>query len=133
MAEPIRVLQVFHGMDCGGAENMIMNLYRHMDRTMVQFDFLVHTNNKCFFDDEIEALGGRIFHAPYYKVINTLSDSLNKLNDGSEQISTGMNALSTGLVILILKDLQIDKSKICFVRGWNTSYPIIGINNSLIS
>lgn len=73
MAEPIRVLQVFHGMDCGGAENMIMNLYRHMDRTMVQFDFLVHTNNKCFFDDEIEALGGRIFHAPYYKVINTLS------------------------------------------------------------
>lgn len=70
MSEPIRVLQVFHGMDCGGAENMIMNLYRNIDRSKVQFDFLVHTRKKCFFDDEIKNLGGRIFHVPYYKVVN---------------------------------------------------------------
>ena len=70
MKEPIRVLQVFHGMDCGGAENMIMNLYRNIDRSKVQFDFLVHTRKKCFFDDEIKSLGGRIFHVPYYKVVN---------------------------------------------------------------
>ncbi len=70
MAEPIRVLQVLHGMDCGGAENMIMNLYRNIDRSKVQFDFLVHTRKKCFFDDEIKSLGGRIFHVPYYNVIN---------------------------------------------------------------
>ena len=70
MAEPIRVLQVLHGMDCGGAENMIMNLYRNIDRSKVQFDFLVHTRKKCFFDDEIKSLGGRIFHVPYYKVVN---------------------------------------------------------------
>ncbi|WP_295685038.1 glycosyltransferase family 1 protein [uncultured Fibrobacter sp.] len=68
----IRVLQVFHGMDCGGAENMIMNLYRHVDRTKVQFDFLVHTTKKCFFDDEIKELGGRIFSVPYYKIVNGL-------------------------------------------------------------
>ena len=66
----IRVLQVFHGMDCGGAETMIMNLYRHIDRTKVQFDFLVHTAKKCFFDDEIKKLGGNIYYVPYYKVTN---------------------------------------------------------------
>lgn len=66
----IRVLQVFHGMDCGGAENMIMNLYRHIDRSKVQFDFLVHTTKKCFFDDEINELGGRIFYVPYYRITN---------------------------------------------------------------
>ena len=66
----IHVLQVFHGMDCGGAENMIMNLYRHIDRTKVQFDFLVHTTKKCFFDDEIKSLGGRIFSIPYYNIVN---------------------------------------------------------------
>lgn len=70
MNKPIRVLQVFHGMDCGGAENMIMNLYRNIDRIRVQFDFLVHTEKKCFFDDEIQNLGGRIFHVPYYNVKN---------------------------------------------------------------
>jgi glycosyltransferase involved in cell wall biosynthesis len=66
----IRVLQVFHGMDCGGAETMIMNLYRHIDRTKVQFDFLVHTTKKCFFDDEIKKLGGNIYSVPYYKITN---------------------------------------------------------------
>ena len=73
MNKPIRVLQVFHGMDCGGAENMIMNLYRNIDRSKVQFDFLVHTSKKCFFDDEIKQLGGRIFRVPYFNIINTLS------------------------------------------------------------
>jgi hypothetical protein len=66
----IRVLQVFHGMDCGGAETMIMNLYRHIDRSKVQFDFLVHTTKKCFFDDEIRQLGGNIYSVPYYKITN---------------------------------------------------------------
>ncbi len=69
----IRVLQVFNSMNCGGAENMIMNLYREIDRTKVQFDFLVHTEKKCFFDDEILKMGGRIYRAPRYNVANHIS------------------------------------------------------------
>ncbi len=38
----MRVLQVIGVMDRGGAETMIMNLYRAMDRSDLQFDFLVH-------------------------------------------------------------------------------------------
>lgn len=66
----IRILHVVHGMDCGGTENIIMNLYRNIDRTKVQFDFLVHTEKRCFFDDEIEQLGGCIYHVPYYNMLN---------------------------------------------------------------
>ena len=40
--KPIRVLHVFSRMDRGGAETMIMNLYRNIDRENVQFDFVVH-------------------------------------------------------------------------------------------
>lgn len=72
MSEAIRVLEVFHGMDCGGAESMIMNLYRKIDRSKVQFDFLVHTDKKCFFDEEIKELGGRVYSVPYYNVVNTI-------------------------------------------------------------
>ena len=46
MTEPIRVLCVFSTLDRGGAESMCMNLYRHMDRTKVQFDFVKHTPQK---------------------------------------------------------------------------------------
>ncbi len=37
--KPMRVLHIFSGMNRGGAETMMMNLYRKMDRTKVQFDF----------------------------------------------------------------------------------------------
>ena len=66
MTEPIRVLQVFAEMNRGGAETMIMNLYRHIDRAKIQFDFIVHTNEKCAFDEEIEQLGGIIYRVPRY-------------------------------------------------------------------
>ena len=56
---PIRVLQVMPAMDAGGMETFVMNVYRTIDREQVQFDFLYHYDKPCFFDDEIQALGGR--------------------------------------------------------------------------
>ena len=61
MENPIRILQIVPNMQQGGLENFIMNIYRNIDRTKVQFDFLVHYNEKKFFDDEIEKLGGKIY------------------------------------------------------------------------
>lgn len=66
----ISVLMVVHEMNRGGIENFIMNLYRTVDRNTVQFDFVAHTNSKCAFDDEINELGGVIFHCPDYRVVN---------------------------------------------------------------
>ncbi len=62
--DPIRVLQVITIMNRGGAETMIMNYYRAMDKSKVQFDFLVHRTEKGAYDDEIKALGGHIYHMP---------------------------------------------------------------------
>lgn len=62
--EPIRVLQCFTIMNRGGAETMIMNYYRNIDRSKVQFDFLVHREEKGAYEDEIKSLGGRIYRMP---------------------------------------------------------------------
>lgn len=56
-----RVLHVLSGMNRGGAETMVMNLYRKMDRSKVQFDFLTYRNDPCAYDEEILSLGGRLF------------------------------------------------------------------------
>lgn len=67
MNEPIRVLNLFTIMNRGGAETMVMNHYRNIDRTKVQFDFLVHRQERGAYDDEIEAMGGRIYRmCPIY-------------------------------------------------------------------
>ena len=57
----IRVIHVIGKMDRAGAETMLMNLYRHIDRDIIQFDFITFTNEKGDYDDEILALGGKIF------------------------------------------------------------------------
>ena len=73
MAEPIRILHILGKMNLGGAESRTMDLYRHVDRDRVQFDFLVHTNETCYFDREIEKLGGHIYCVPRFRIYNFFS------------------------------------------------------------
>ncbi|TDL31825.1 glycosyltransferase family 1 protein [Jeotgalibacillus sp. S-D1] len=63
MDGPLRVLHVVVNMNRGGAETLIMNLYRNIDRTKIQFDFL--TCYEGVFDEEIKQLGGKIHRIPY--------------------------------------------------------------------
>jgi glycosyltransferase EpsF len=59
-----RILHVIGGMNRAGAETMIMNIYRAVDKTKFQFDFLVYSDAKQDYEDEIVALGGRVIHMP---------------------------------------------------------------------
>ncbi|NMA84154.1 MAG: glycosyltransferase family 1 protein [Epulopiscium sp.] len=69
----IRILHVFGALNSGGAESRTMDIYREIDRNIVQFDFLVHTHEKGFFDDEIRALGGNIYRVPRFNLKNLTS------------------------------------------------------------
>lgn len=86
MEKVIRVLHVLGGVGLGGAESRIMDLYRQMDRSEIQFDFLVHRNaadltaksdtnvrKKQYYEEEIEALGGHVYALPKFKVYNYCS------------------------------------------------------------
>lgn len=64
MSEPIRILQIVSYMQRRGLETLLMNCMRHLDRSRVQFDFIVHRPFRADYDDEIEALGGRIYRLP---------------------------------------------------------------------
>lgn len=64
MSKKIRILNLFTVMNRGGAETMVMNYYRAVDRSKVQFDFMVHREERGAYDDEIEALGGKIYRMP---------------------------------------------------------------------
>ncbi len=76
---PIRVLQIVTTMNRGGLETMLMNYYRHIDRSKVQFDFLVHRPEEGDYEKEIRSLGGRIYRVPalnpfspaYFKALNS--------------------------------------------------------------
>lgn len=67
---PVRVLHVLQRMEAGGTQALLMNLYRNIDRDKLQFDFLVEYEQKQFYDEEIESLGGRIYRASVREDLN---------------------------------------------------------------
>lgn len=75
--KPIRVLEVCQRMEAAGVQSFLMNIYRNIDREKVQLDFLVHYDEHNFYDDEIEALGGKIYRFPVrenYNIIKYVRD-----------------------------------------------------------
>lgn len=62
----IRVLMVLGGsMGFGGTEAFLMNYYRHIDRSRIQFDFVFQGPDPGVYDDEITDYGGIIYHVPF--------------------------------------------------------------------
>lgn len=70
-AAPTRVLHVC-GSLAGGVGSVLLNYYRHVDRSRVQFDFLVHNEPAPEVRAEVEALGGEI------RVVTPKSKSLGR-------------------------------------------------------
>ena len=79
--EPIRIAQIMGKMLYGGTESVVMNYYRHIDRSKIQFDFIADSDSKMPIPrkDEIESMGGRVFIVPPYQKINEYIPALIKL------------------------------------------------------
>lgn len=96
------ILQVVGAMNCGGAESMIMNLFRSIDKEKFQFHFLYYTNDKCYYDDEIKYLGGTIHRlSPFSQsnimiIIKDLQDLMRKQ---SIDVVHAHTSLSIGVVM----------------------------------
>lgn len=61
MMEPIRVLHNIASLHFGGAQSFVMNVYRNIDRSKIQFDFVVTPEEKRDLYEQVEQMGGRIF------------------------------------------------------------------------
>ena len=59
-----RLLCILSNMNTGGAETFLMKIYRQMDKSKFQMDFCINVPEKCFYEDEIIAMGGRIYRIP---------------------------------------------------------------------
>ena len=73
-----------------------MNYYRHIDRSKVQFDFLVDSDSTLIPREEIESLGGRVFEIPPYQHVAEYQRELQRLfkQEGWKIVHSHINALS---------------------------------------
>lgn len=68
-----RVLHVYNVMNIGGAETFIMNVFRKIDKSKINFEFLCISPNNGTYDEEIKSLGGTIHHIENLNIKNPIS------------------------------------------------------------
>lgn len=97
MKEPIRILQIIGIAAGGGVEAVILNYYEHIDRSKVQFDFIVHKDSKIDITARVEALGGCVYKVtPYYKNPLAFTREINRVirKNHYRIVYSNMNTLS---------------------------------------
>ena len=66
----IRILNIVTQMNRAGLENRIMDIYRNIDRSKIQFDFYTNREEKGIYDDEIISLGGKVYYSKGSNIFN---------------------------------------------------------------
>lgn len=96
ITEPIRVAQMMTDMNYGGVEMVVMNYYRHIDRTKVQFDFFALEGSAVPQREEIERLGGRVYIVPKYTHLSAYEKEIIRLFRQNQYkiVHSHMNTLS---------------------------------------
>ena len=80
----------------GGVEAVIMNYYRHIDKTEVQFDFVMHKGSNSDYIAEVKSMGAKVYEVtPYSNPIRFIQEVYSIIKKGNYQIvHSNMNALS---------------------------------------
>ena len=66
----IRILQMIGSLNVGGSQTLMLNIYRHIDRERMQFDFLLDHPDETYFAEDVKALGARIYTMPSFRGTN---------------------------------------------------------------
>lgn len=94
--EPIRVAQIIGKWLGGGVESVVMNYYRHIDRTKIQFDFICDEDSTNIPYEEIEKMGGKVILIPPYQKVFKYHKKLKEVlkSDGYKIVHSHINTLS---------------------------------------
>lgn len=83
----IRVAIIAGVLHSGGKRNLIMEYYRHIDKTKVQYDFICDSDSNGIPKEEIGKLGGKVYLVPPYKhIFSHLKATYKILKDNHYQV-----------------------------------------------
>ena len=59
----IKILHIFRNLEMGGAQKLIIDIYKNIDKEKIEFDFLVSEQGD--YDNEVLSMGCKIYKIPY--------------------------------------------------------------------
>ena len=107
-------------MDVGGIENQLMHLLRNADKTRFQIDFTT-TMSHPFYQDEIEALGGKCIRIPATEGRHFLRQCkalYHVMKDGQYDIVHSHELFHSGMVLLTAKIAGV-KHRFVHAHNWS--------------
>lgn len=120
----IKVLHIVGMMNMGGTETMLMNIYRNIDKSKVQFDFISYSEIDAYYDDEIKKLGGKIIKLKKSKSIKELCDAIEEY--GPYDVVHAHTLFNCGVAMISAKKCGV-KIRI------SHSHTNLDINNNLVN
>ena len=94
--EPIRIAQIMGKWLGGGVESVVMNYYRNIDRSKIQFDFICDSDSTDIPYEEIKKLGGKVIIIPPYQKVFKYHKELKRvlMNGNYKIVHSHINTLS---------------------------------------
>lgn len=117
---PIKVLIITGAMDVGGIENQLMHLLRNADKERFQIDFTT-TMDHPFYQDEIEALGGKCIRIPAtegWHFLRQCKALYRVMRDGQYDIVHSHELFHSGMVLLTAKMAGV-KHRFVHAHNWS--------------
>lgn len=116
-----RLLCILSSMNAGGAETFLIKIYRRIDNTKYQMDFCINASEKCFYEDEILSLGGKIYRIPAKST--SLRNFAGQLHDvvSSNGYKNVLRITSSAFGFMDLKIASKAGAKVCAARSSNSS------------
>lgn len=118
--DPIRVLIIAGAMDVGGIENQLMHLLRNAEKDIFQIDFTT-TMDHPFYQDEIEALGGKCIRIPAtegWHFLRQCKALYRIMKDGQYDIVHSHELFHSGMVLLTAKLAGV-KHRFVHAHNWS--------------
>lgn len=103
----MRVLQILGSLTYGGAETMVMNYYRHIDKSLCQCDFIVHGRGNDVYENEVINNGSKVIHIPtagslgFLKYVLTLYRAF--VSNGPYDVVHAHTNIQEGMALLAAK------------------------------
>lgn len=114
MKPPIRILHQVAGIGSGGVESLLVNLHRNIDKSLVQFDYVLSYDwGKGYYQEEIKKLGGRIYQLPEGGLIKQLFYFFIFLRKHPEYSIIHTHRGALGSLFLLVALMAGKKNRIC--------------------
>ncbi|MFJ8412538.1 glycosyltransferase family 1 protein [Bacillus paramycoides] len=116
-----RVLHIVSAMNRGGAETLLMNIYRNIDKSQVQFDFVSHRTEKCDYDEEIAVLGGKVYRIPSLGQVGPLAyiKELTKIMSDNRYVAVHAHTDYQGGFAAVAAKMAGIKKRVCHSHSNN--------------